>query len=148
MDLYRDDCLFDGPDPDGRVQGLRKFVNAASGLFDARKSNVDLVDIYAQEDGSIVAEWRLEGALMLPWRPVIKPYVGQTTYTFDDDALICSHVETWQVSVVDAFISVVVKGFGVPPAPSGAELRARKLREGSLRWREGVDVYHEDERRL
>lgn len=130
--LYRDDCLFDGPDPDGRVRGVRKFCNAAAGLFDVRLSRVDLIDIYIRDDVDISAEWRLQGALMLPWRPCIKPYVGKTVYSFDEDGLVCSHVETWRISVVDAFLSVVWKGFGAPPAPSIEVLREERKRAAYL----------------
>lgn len=140
--MYRDDCLFDGPDPDGRVRGTRKFVDAAAGLFDARMSKVDLIDIYedrVQSHGGcdklcIVAHWRLEGALKLPWRPRIKPYVGCTTYTFDTDGLIAEHFETWQISVVEAFLSVVFDRFGSPPAPPITVLRQRRRDGGLQRW--------------
>lgn len=132
--LYRDDCLFDGPDPDGRVRGLRKFCDAAAGLFDTRLSHVDLVDIYVRDERLIVAEWRLQGALMLPWRPYIKPYLGSTLYEFDDDGLVCSHVETWRISVVDAFLSVVWKGFGTAPAPPVEVVREKKRKAGCLHW--------------
>lgn len=143
--LYRDDCLFDGPDPDGRVRGVRKFVDAAGGLFDARMSKVELIDIYEEqihddiniencEDVCVVAHWRLEGALMLPWRPRIKPYVGSTTYKFDKDGLIAEHVETWQISVVDAFLSVIFDGFGTAPAPPVDVLRRRRIDQGIQRW--------------
>lgn len=137
--LYRDDCLFDGPDPDGRVRGTRKFVDAASGLFDARTSRVDLIDIYEETDvanghGMVVAHWRLEGALMLPWRPRIKPYVGRTTYKFDADGLVKEHLESWDISVVDAFVSVVWDGFGAPPAPSVDILRRSRRLQGVQQW--------------
>lgn len=122
MPLYADDCLFNSPDPDGRVRGTRKFCDATAGLFDAKLSRIDLIDIYATPDERVVAEWRLQGALMLPWRPCIKPFVGRTTYQFNEQGLVCSHVETWDISVVDAFVSVVVKGFGKDPAPSIDEI--------------------------
>lgn len=124
--IYCDDCLFDSPDPDGRVRGLRKFCDAAAGLFDARISRIDLIDIYTSDGSHVVAEWRLEGALMLPWRPIIKPFLGTTTYSFDGDGLVCSHVETWDISVVDAFVSVVVKGFGAAPAPPASVIREER----------------------
>lgn len=137
--LYRDDCLFNGPDPDGRVRGTRKFVDAAAGLFDARKSKVDLIDIYEQKESDngseiIVAHWRLEGALMLPWRPRIKPYVGSTTYKFDADGLVEEHLESWDISVVDAFLSVVFNGYGSPPAPPIDALRRSRQACGVQQW--------------
>lgn len=148
--LYRDDCLFDGPDPDGRVRGVRKFCDAAAGLFDVRLSRVDLIDIYVDPRGQqtsassaadvVVAEWRLEGALKLPWRPLIKAYTGSTEYSFDAEGLVHTHVETWSISVIDAFVSVVWKGFGNNEAPPIRELRERKLRQGTLQCNALLEV--------
>lgn len=125
--IYADHCVFDGPDPDVPVQGLTKYVDAASGLFYRPLSRVDLIRIGLMPDGeSVRARWRLEGALNLPWRPKIKPYVGQTTYTFDENGLVTSHVETWSVSALDAFASTLLPflPFGAPPAPPASVLRA------------------------
>lgn len=104
------------------MTGLAKYVSAAAGLFDRRQSRVDLLRIEARGEGEIVASWRLEGALNLPWKPRIKPYTGETTYTFDERGLVVRHVETWSVSALDAFVSVVWPGFGEPPAPPVEEL--------------------------
>lgn len=137
--IYRDDCFFDGPDPDGRVRGTQKFADAAAGLFDSRLSRVDLIDIYEQVDDAggdmtVVAHWRLEGALMLPWRPRIKPYVGSTRFKFDADGLVMEHLESWEISVFDAFFSVIWKQFGAPPAPSVEFLRQARKERGIQRW--------------
>ena len=43
--IYRDDCFFDGPDPDMPVRGLRKYLSAASKLFDHHESYADLLDL-------------------------------------------------------------------------------------------------------
>lgn len=114
-EIYRDDCLFDGPDPDVPVKGLAKYTAATAGLFDRKVSRVDLIDI-AFDASCVYAEWRLEGALNLPWKPRIKPYTGTTTYEFDENGLVCKHVETWSVTALDAFVSVIWGGFGKPPA--------------------------------
>lgn len=87
---------------------------------------MDLIDIRVV-DGMIRAEWRLEGALKLPWRPRIKPFTGVTLYQFDDDGLVESHVEEWSVSALDAFVSVLWKDFGAPPAKSLDEIRGERL---------------------
>lgn len=48
----------------------------------------------------------------------IKPYTGTTQYSVDDaTGLISHHVETWDISVLDAFVSTLLPGFGAPPAP-------------------------------
>lgn len=124
--LYRDNCFFDAPDPGGRVRGVAKFSNATARLFDQNLSRVDLIDIYERDESHIVAEWRLQGALMLPWRPFIKPYLGSTIYEFDECGLVRNHNETWQISAFDAFVSVFWKGFGAPPAPPADVVREQK----------------------
>lgn len=131
--IYADDCLFDGPDPDVPVRGLDKYTDATAGLFDRRLSRVDLLEIGVVEEGgvkSIRASWRLEGALNLPWKPAIKPYTGETVYTFNEQGLVVAHNETWSISALDAFVSVIWPRFGAPPAPPAHVLiAARALAE-------------------
>lgn len=115
--IYANDCTFDGPDPDVPVTGLSKYVSATAGLFDRNLSRVDLLAIWAEGECEIRATWRLEGALNLPWKPRIKPYTGETVYTFDERGLVVRHDESWSVSALDAFVSVIWPGFGAPPAP-------------------------------
>lgn len=98
------------------VRGLMKYVSATAGLFQKGCSKVDLISICVKEE-RIVARWRLEGRLNLPWHPAIKPYTGSTTYRFDEDGLVESHTETWSVTALDAFVSVLFPAFGQPPAP-------------------------------
>ena len=103
--IYRDDCYFDGPDPDMPVRGLRKFLNAASQLFDAKRSHCELTSMEVRQDeGTIVAQWKMNGVLRLPWRPVMPEVQGETTYRFDDEGLIESHSETWDLSATQAFL--------------------------------------------
>lgn len=100
--IYRDDCFFDGPDPDMPVRGLRKFLNAASQLFDPRESFCELLNLEIQGD-VIVADWKMNGVIRLPWGPKMPEVQGQTTYHFDEDGLISRHEETWDLSAMDAF---------------------------------------------
>jgi Uncharacterized conserved protein (DUF2358) len=153
-ELYSDDCLFDGPDPDVPVTGLAKYTDATSNLFYRPLSRVDLLHIevirgyenaevlasnaapHANEVDTMVqirAHWRLEGALNLPWRPKIKPYTGSTTYTFNDRGLVVAHVEEWSISALDAFASTLFPSIrlGAPPAPPADVLRARNLADGT-----------------
>jgi hypothetical protein len=116
--IYRDDCLFDGPDPDMPVKGLRKYLNAASQLFDQGKSRAQLLSLEivksaADDDNQrnpvdnnsvIVAKWRMTGVLRLPWKPKLPNWTGTTTYYFDEDGLIYKHQETWDMSVAQAFL--------------------------------------------
>lgn len=122
--LYRDDCFFDGPDPDMPVKGLRKYLNAASHLFDHATSTAELLALEIVEQPGlkstlsssssssssstvIVAKWRLQGVLHLPWHPQLPVWTGQTTYHFDDDGLIHLHEEAWDISVAQAFLETL-----------------------------------------
>jgi hypothetical protein len=65
--LYRDDCYFDGPDPDMPVKGLRKYQSAASQLFDRKVSRADILSCSInEEENRITVQWRLEGTFCKP----------------------------------------------------------------------------------
>jgi hypothetical protein len=122
--VYSEDCFFDGPDPDMPVRGLRKYLLSASQLFDKHQSRADLsrpleIDWEAGAHGTVTAYWRLEGVLNLPWHPHFKPWTGHTVYSVDETGLIVSHCESWDISVVDAFVSTLLPNLsiGAPPAP-------------------------------
>lgn len=101
--IYRDDCEFDGPDPDMPVKGLRKYLNAASQLFDQGKSRAKLLSLDVV-DGKIIARWEMKGVLRLPWKPVLPTWTGSTVYHRDEDGLIHRHEEEWDMSVFQAFM--------------------------------------------
>mmetsp|Transcript_12312 Transcript_12312/g.14495 ORF Transcript_12312/g.14495 Transcript_12312/m.14495 type:complete len:323 (-) Transcript_12312:101-1069(-) len=111
--IYRDDCLFDGPDPDMPVRGLRKYLAAASQLFDAKESYAQLLELNTVDEGGeyscglIEARWKMEGILMLPWRPRVKPWTGWTKYHIDEDGMIALHEEGWDISVLEAFVGTI-----------------------------------------
>ena len=106
------------------VRGLRKYLAAVSKLFHASLSHCTLIAIDVVDDGNaIVARWRLEGVLRLPWRPSIKPFLGSTRYELEPETgLIVGHVEEWSISALDAFVSTVIPSFGAPPAAAVAPL--------------------------
>lgn len=115
--IYRDDCLFDGPDPDMPVRGLRKYINAASHLFDHATSTAELLsltvvdavpDLNHSNKTIIVARWKLQGVLHLPWHPKLPTWTGQTTYHFDEQGLIYHHEEEWDISVAQAFLETLL----------------------------------------
>eukprot|EP00977_Amphora_coffeiformis_P001686 scaffold326_cov165-Amphora_coffeaeformis.AAC.3 len=107
-ELYRDDCFFDGPDPDMPVQGLRKYLNAASQLFETKTSVAELLSLtHDPETDLIKATWKMNGVLRLPWRPALPEWNGTTTYHRDKDGLIYKHTETWDLSVAQAFLKTL-----------------------------------------
>ena len=118
-EIYRNDCLFDGPDPDMPVKGLRKYLSSASQLFDRHHSKAEIFDISINHDkNEVVVFWRLEGILNLPWHPYVKPWTGTTTYRLDSDNLVYAHVESWDISVTDAFVSVILPNLRYGAAPA------------------------------
>eukprot|EP00545_Synedropsis_sp_CCMP1620_P003057 CAMPEP_0119013198 /NCGR_PEP_ID=MMETSP1176-20130426/8123_1 /TAXON_ID=265551 /ORGANISM="Synedropsis recta cf, Strain CCMP1620" /LENGTH=281 /DNA_ID=CAMNT_0006966261 /DNA_START=84 /DNA_END=929 /DNA_ORIENTATION=+ len=110
--IYREDCKFDGPDPDMPVRGLRKFLNAASQLFDYGSSYAELMSLRVENPKLLVAHWRMEGVLRLPWRPVLPQWTGTTYYHLDDDNQIYLHDETWDMSVAEAFMRTISPQIG------------------------------------
>ncbi|KAL3903154.1 MAG: hypothetical protein SGPRY_011791, partial [Prymnesium sp.] len=136
--VYSDRCFFDGPDPDMPVRSLQRYSDALRGLFDPVQSKFELLELSACGRSSFTASWRLEGALRVPGRPRIKPYLGTTLYELDEDGLICSHTETWSISAIDAFVSVLFPKFGAAPAPPADVLR-RQMQSGAAR--QGDTIY-------
>lgn len=115
-ELFADDCLF--TDPTIKVTGWKFYTDAVKTLFDADQSKADLISLEVLDGGDLQLKWRLEGVIK-PWpgHPSIKPYTGVTRYVQNSDGLISKHLETWDTSIIDVFLSVFWKGFGVPPAP-------------------------------
>lgn len=112
-EIYRNDCLFDGPDPDMPVRGLRKYLSAASHLFDQGKSHAKMLSItHDDEKRTVTVRWLLGGILMLPWRPTVKDWTGCTVYYLDEEGLVYKHSETWDISVWEAFVSTAFPGVG------------------------------------
>ena len=109
--IYRNDCWFDGPDPDMPVRGVRKYLNAASQLFDTATSSAELLSLQIGDESydtiatksTIVAHWKLQGVLHLPWHPALPVWTGRTTYHLDEEHMIYRHEEHWDISVVQAF---------------------------------------------
>jgi len=135
--IFRDDCLFDGPDPDMPVRGLRKYVNAASQLFDRATSQAELLSLETRpldpdtirkspevltltQEHVIVARWKMQGVLRLPWKPTLPEWTGTTTYHLDDCGLVYWHEEEWDMSVAQAFLKTFVPKVAERLWPAGS----------------------------
>jgi len=111
--IYRDDCFFDGPDPDMPVKGLAKYVKASKDLFDNDASCAELLELTIVDDRQIQARWKLKNCVLrLPWRPMLPTWTGTTAYHLDDESLIYHHAETWDVSVLEAFCRTISPELG------------------------------------
>jgi hypothetical protein len=128
LEHYHPRCFFDSPDPDMPVRSPVVFASAVKGLFDRRSSTLELLEAPRLVGNSIVAEWRLAGRLGLPWKPLIKPFVGRTTFALDADGLVVRHMEEWSLPAWDAFLAALVPSLhlGAAPAPSVADLVATR----------------------
>ncbi|KAJ7527259.1 hypothetical protein O6H91_16G045100 [Diphasiastrum complanatum] len=100
--IYNNHCRF--IDPTTNVEGLDKYIDAVTQLFDPKASKQQLLSIEVTSPKTIMAHWRLGGFLKFPWRPLIRPYEGTTRYGLDDQGLIISHDETWNISLLTAFL--------------------------------------------
>lgn len=136
-DVYTDDCFFDAPDPDMPVTGLSKYVDAISSLFVRSRSRIELLHLETirseLDTECIIARWRLQGTLHLPWKPSVKAYTGTTLYQLDHQGLVCSHTEVWSITAFDAFVSTVFPNWpgAAPEAPPAEALLALPPHERS-----------------
>jgi len=120
--IYSDGCLFDGPDPDMPVKGLRKYQASASQLFELKSSRAEMLSLAVDEPlRTITVRWRIHGNLNLPWHPKVKPWTGTTQYVISDQGLVEQHLETWDITVADAFVSTLFPGLGKVLWGGGAE---------------------------
>lgn len=119
-EVYTPDCQF--KDPTTNVKGVRPYTTAVSKLFDPAKSKAELVSLKVSGPNSLTLRWRLAATLNVPGSPAIKPYTGTTKYVTNNSGLICQHLEEWDISALDAFVSVLFPNFGAPPAPPLSEL--------------------------
>jgi hypothetical protein len=76
-----------------QVTGLSKYVDAISNLFVKSASSIQLLGLEVVDEDRIVARWRLQGTLKLPWRPSVKAYTGTTLYQLNSQVasavLVC-----------------------------------------------------------
>lgn len=105
--IYRYDCIFQGPDPDMPVFGLWKYLLSVSQLFNVKNSKAELIKPLEIDQRTIIAQWRIEGQINLPWKPYVKPWIGKTIYHIDEDGLIARHEETWEIGVLEAFLGIL-----------------------------------------
>lgn len=122
--VYASDCVF--KDPTTNVKGVQPYTSAVSKLFDPSKSRADLISLKISGPDSLVLQWRLAAVLNIPGSPAIKPYTGTTKYVTNQAGLVCQHLEQWDISAFDAFVSVLFPNFGAPPAPPVSELIAKQ----------------------
>ncbi|KAG6556435.1 hypothetical protein Mapa_002378 [Marchantia paleacea] len=112
--VYKDDCRFQDPTTD--VTGVQKYGDALKVLFDP-SSKSELLSIEVSGPRTVDVKWRLSGYLNFPWHPHINPYTGSSRYTVDEDGLIESYSEEWDISVLEAFAQFLTPSWASKDAP-------------------------------
>ncbi|KAF8107690.1 hypothetical protein N665_0118s0054 [Sinapis alba] len=101
--IYSDDCIFE--DPTISFQGTELYERNLKLLVPfLEDASIELQNMEKSElsQGNYIrATWKLRTYLKLPWRPLIS-IDGSTVYELDRDFKIVRHVESWNVSAVEA----------------------------------------------
>ncbi|CAH2055078.1 unnamed protein product [Thlaspi arvense] len=101
--IYSDDCIFE--DPTISFQGTELYERNLRLLVPfLEDASIELQNMDKSESSQrnyILATWKLRTYLKLPWRPLIS-INGSTVYELDTDFKIVRHVESWDVSAVEA----------------------------------------------
>lgn len=102
-EIYSDDCIFE--DPTISFQGTELYERNLRLLVPfLEDASIELQNMDKSElsQGNYIrATWKLRTYLKLPWRPLIS-IKGSTVYELDRDFKIVKHVESWNVSAVEA----------------------------------------------
>ncbi|KAG7580715.1 NTF2-like domain superfamily [Arabidopsis suecica] len=111
--IYSDECIFE--DPTISFQGTelyeRNLKLLVPFLEDASIELQNMDKSESSERNYILATWKLRTYLKLPWRPLIS-INGSTVYDLDRDFKIVRHVESWNVSALEAVGQIfTVKSF-------------------------------------
>ncbi|KAJ8760749.1 hypothetical protein K2173_017894 [Erythroxylum novogranatense] len=101
--IYTEDCIFE--DPTIKFQGTQLYARNLKLLvpfFD--RPSISLRSIEKGVDSNtnfVLATWQLRTYLKFPWKPLIL-IDGRTLYELDDKFKIVKHVESWNVSALQA----------------------------------------------
>ncbi|CAH8306128.1 unnamed protein product [Eruca vesicaria subsp. sativa] len=102
-EIYSDDCIFE--DPTISFQGTELYERNLRLLVPfLEDASIELQNMDKSElsqGNYIQATWKLRTYLKFPWRPLIS-INGSTVYELDRDFKIVRHVESWDVSAVEA----------------------------------------------
>jgi len=117
--IFRDDCRF--RDPTNDIVGLARYLTALGLLFDPANSRVRLLSIAVTGPREVRAKWTLGGYLLLPWKPFVPAFEGESVYSLDEEGLIALQDQTWSVSAFDALRQTFTPTGG-PDAPGAASV--------------------------
>ncbi|XP_019439952.1 PREDICTED: uncharacterized protein LOC109345420 isoform X1 [Lupinus angustifolius] len=105
--IYTEDCIFE--DPTIKFRGRELYARNLKLLvpfFDCASIKLQKIEKDVDSDTNFVlATWKLRTNLKLPWRPLIS-IDGRTLYELDEDFKIVRHVESWNVSALEAILQI------------------------------------------
>ncbi|XP_023641220.1 uncharacterized protein LOC17892340 isoform X2 [Capsella rubella] len=111
-EIYSDDCIFEDPTISFQGEELQ-YLRIGTELYERNlrllvpfleDASIELQHMEKSELSErnyILATWKLRTYLKLPWRPLIS-INGKTVYDLDRDFKIVRHVESWNVSALEA----------------------------------------------
>ncbi|CAL5208470.1 unnamed protein product [Lathyrus oleraceus] len=105
--IYAENCIFE--DPTIKFSGRDLYARNLKLLvpfFDHASIRLLKIKKDVKSDTNFLrASWKLRTNLKLPWRPLIA-IDGSTCYELDDDFKIIRHVESWNVSALEAVLQI------------------------------------------
>ncbi|CAI9102534.1 OLC1v1000817C1 [Oldenlandia corymbosa var. corymbosa] len=111
-EIYADNCTFE--DPTIKFQGRDLYLRNLKLLvpfFDNPSIILNKIEkVLTSDRENIVASWRLRTCLKLPWRPIILVN-GKTVYDIDEELRVMGHVESWDISALQAVGQIFTPGF-------------------------------------
>ncbi|AES61264.1 putative NTF2-like domain-containing protein [Medicago truncatula] len=105
--IYTENCIFE--DPTIKFSGRDLYARNLKLLvpfFDCASIKLLKIEKEVESDTNFLrASWKLRTNLKLPWRPLIA-IDGSTSYELNEDFKIVRHVESWNVSALEAVLQI------------------------------------------
>jgi hypothetical protein len=121
FDIFQDNCSF--VDPTNSVDSLQQYQKALTILFDPDTSTLDVIEplrlVETGETIQITGRYRSRGTIKLPWKPVVKSFESDITYTINPSTgLIQEQRQRWSKSATQALTESFTPSFNYPPPQS------------------------------
>ncbi|PHT41133.1 hypothetical protein CQW23_19987 [Capsicum baccatum] len=113
--IYAEDCIFEDPTIKFRGRDLySRNLQLLVPFFDSPSIKLEKIEKGNDSNAeAIMAYWKLRTSLKLPWRPLIS-VDGNTVYDLDEKLKIVKHVESWNISALEAVGQIFTPGLRSP----------------------------------
>ncbi|XP_031095483.1 uncharacterized protein LOC115999729 isoform X1 [Ipomoea triloba] len=110
--IYAEDCTFEDPTIKFRGRDLySRNLKLLVPFFDTPSIKLEKIEKGANSNADfIMATWKLRTYLKLPWKPLISVN-GCTVYDLDRQLRVVRHVESWDISALEAIGQIFTPGF-------------------------------------